>query len=60
MEQVTLVFNNKVKECSLAKSNENTINISYSNSDYFRKNIKSIKGIPTIDIPRIHIIKIIK
>ena len=37
MEQMTLVFNNKVKK----KSNEKTI--SYSNSDYFRKNINNIK-----------------
>jgi hypothetical protein len=44
MEQMTVVFKNKVKEYSLHKSNEknNTI-ISPSNSDYFRKSINSIK-----------------
>ena len=43
MEQMTVVFNNKVKEYSLHKSNEKNTNISSSHSDYFRKGINSIK-----------------
>ena len=43
MEQMTVVFNNKVKEYSLHKSNGKNTNISSSHSDYFRKGINSIK-----------------
>ena len=47
MDQMTLVFNNKLKEYSLHKSNEknsNTNSISSSkNNDFFRKTLKNIK-----------------
>lgn len=44
MDQMTIVFNNKIKEYSLHKSNEKNVNASsQTNNDCFRKTMKSIK-----------------
>lgn len=44
IDQMTMVFNNKIKEYSLHKSNEKNTNISSNkNVDFFRKTLKNIK-----------------
>lgn len=43
-DQMTIVFNKKIKEYSLHKSNEKSVNASsQTNNDFFRKTLKNIK-----------------